>query len=84
MLEREPPRGREPDDRLVSPEGAGLSHHAVDDRVLAVIDVRDDGDIDSQRSWGWPEDLSARTARRWRGLMSAISRRWQLAACLMG
>ena len=33
------------DDRLVGAEGAGLAEHRVHERGLAVVDVRDDGDV---------------------------------------
>ena len=33
------------DDGLVRAEGAGLAQHRVDQRGLAVVDVRDDGDV---------------------------------------
>ena len=32
-------------DGLIGAEGAGLTQHGVDERGLAVIDVRDDGDV---------------------------------------
>ena len=32
-------------DVLVRPERAGLPEHGVDERGLAVVDVRDDGDV---------------------------------------
>jgi hypothetical protein len=30
---------------LVRPEGAGLVQHGIDERRLAVVNVRDDGDV---------------------------------------
>ena len=38
---------------LVGPEHTALAEHRVDERGLAVIDVRDDGDVAAERVGHW-------------------------------